>query len=331
MGKNGTKDMEEKYMYKLINNFIKNDKDENYSICREERQYALYLHNVLFKNKKKPIEKLTERDVSPILSACGFKEGDVIQEVFYEASFMRDFFWRDRWLAYSEKENLKTIFSNKSYPWEKKEKPYIEAPEKRFNYLLLEYVLEYVLKNDRQVAKEEIRETKKILLRQIIEKDIEMPCGLLDLNLGRTAGQKRMKETINELRKRKEKDMANLIDMGRKYVKVMMNIKPDIAVIYSRGEQEEKNFHLRFLECKFESPESDYKSIGKTQTDVQDMVADFLCKKIDIRIDDSKEKIVWKNKIDKSIVVRFIRNEEILEEPQIEIKDLIKENNKIFE
>ena len=58
------------------------------SVCREERQFALYLHNVLlcigagkFKDKKKEI-----------LEACGLPPEAHIKYVFYEATFMRDIF-----------------------------------------------------------------------------------------------------------------------------------------------------------------------------------------------------------------------------------------------
>ena len=79
-----------------IDNYINNE----CSICREERQYALYLSNVLRYYGKNPKNKTTNRigdneKVKNIFKACGFNDVDlkniVIENVFYEATFMRDF------------------------------------------------------------------------------------------------------------------------------------------------------------------------------------------------------------------------------------------------
>ena len=84
-----------------IDNYVK----DNLSICREERQYALYLSNVLRYYGKNPSGKPANRigndaEVKKIFIACGFKENEldnvVIENVFYEATFMRDFFERNR-------------------------------------------------------------------------------------------------------------------------------------------------------------------------------------------------------------------------------------------
>lgn len=63
---------------------------DEYSVCREERQYALFLNNILLKYRK------WEDKVSAIYTACGIPEDAEILNVFYEATFMRDIFERNR-------------------------------------------------------------------------------------------------------------------------------------------------------------------------------------------------------------------------------------------
>ena len=69
-----------------IENYI-SDKD---SICREERQYALFLCNVLRYYKR------SDGKVKNIFDACGIPSGAEIENVFYEAAFMRDYFHKSR-------------------------------------------------------------------------------------------------------------------------------------------------------------------------------------------------------------------------------------------
>ena len=63
------------------------------SICREERQYALYLNNVLMNIKGKiEGEKPLSKEDYEILTACALPKDVRIEHVFYEATFMRDIF-----------------------------------------------------------------------------------------------------------------------------------------------------------------------------------------------------------------------------------------------
>lgn len=61
-------------------------------------------------------------------------------------------------------------------------------------------------------------------------------------------------------------------------IKCMMEAKPDIAVLYEKDDKQ----YLLFLECKFEYGESSYsnkdKSNRKKQSEIQWMIADFLCR-----------------------------------------------------
>lgn len=65
------------------------------SVCREERQYALYLSNILrYYNTES--RRSAVPDVKKIFNACAIPPDAAIDEVFIEASFMRDYFERNR-------------------------------------------------------------------------------------------------------------------------------------------------------------------------------------------------------------------------------------------
>lgn len=74
-----------------IENFIW----DNHSICREERQYALFLYNILRKYSSMEIRRNLKDEekekIEHIFFICQLEHADV-EQVFYEASFMRDFF-----------------------------------------------------------------------------------------------------------------------------------------------------------------------------------------------------------------------------------------------
>ena len=67
---------------------------DNNSICREERQYALYLNNILRKFST-PLKRARCEEVQKIFNVCRIPQDASIQHVFYEATFMRDFFQRN--------------------------------------------------------------------------------------------------------------------------------------------------------------------------------------------------------------------------------------------
>ncbi len=100
MGDNKDKNMN------LLDRYI----DEQDPICREERQYALFLYNYLCSMKKG--EDAGHEEIRKQLFGT---ESVEIEEVYYEATFMRDLFF-----------------------WDKKQKEW----EQRFNQYLLEYVKE---------------------------------------------------------------------------------------------------------------------------------------------------------------------------------------------
>jgi hypothetical protein len=81
---------------------------DEFSICREERQYALYLYNVLKKYRKKE-ERTGNVKVKDIFDMCKIPSEATVKDVFYEVTFMRDIFEKDRKIKNEEKrfnENL---------------------------------------------------------------------------------------------------------------------------------------------------------------------------------------------------------------------------------
>lgn len=75
-------------------NFVKNMETE-YSVCREERQYAVFLYNILCYYRRPERRCQQAQD---IFEVCGLKDA-ILEQVFYEAAFMRDFFERNRRLV----------------------------------------------------------------------------------------------------------------------------------------------------------------------------------------------------------------------------------------
>ncbi len=230
-----------------IDNYINNE----FSICREERQYALYLSNVLRYYGKNPKNKTTNRigdneKVKNIFKACGFNDVDlkniVIENVFYEATFMRDFFERNRRKCLSlttDPEKLKEIYKQKTFT---REQDVIINYDESFNRKLIEFCINEDEKID-DVKKKELKEK----LSDIHEKHFGMKNGSKEI-------PGNYKEYENKIR-------------------AMMNSKPDLAVIYHFGEKNEEK-GLLFLECKFESGEA--KKDGALQTDIQGLIAKFL-------------------------------------------------------
>lgn len=114
-----------------IEHFIQDE----YSICREERQYAVFLYNILRKYHSK--DKRIEKDVVHIFDACNIPPEAEIQSVFYEATFMRDFFERNRRRALSK--NLESTLLNKTFSLSNCN---IKDRDRSFNSKLITYVAE---------------------------------------------------------------------------------------------------------------------------------------------------------------------------------------------
>lgn len=113
-----------------IDNYI----SDEYSICREERQFALYLHNILLKYRY--VDSRTDSKIAHIFSACELEECE-IEYVFYEVAFLRDFFMRNRILAFSKSENYEKTLIQKTFTI----KDHYISQERSFNAKLLEYCI----------------------------------------------------------------------------------------------------------------------------------------------------------------------------------------------
>ena len=294
---------------------------DNNSICREERQYALYLSNVLRKYST-PLKRARREDIQKIIKVCEIPDDATIQYVFYEATFMRDFFQRNRRIQFffanvgekniediKTKEVIKDFWKNSEYKRKKRSICKKMNIEKSFNKKLFEYC--YKVQFQKQID--------KIVLDEIFnDNDIE------DVYYEEVHyGINRKEEEILEIVKMKNLFKLSEEEVNSFYSKLreMMNSKPDIAVIY-----ENKGTHyLLFLECKFESTESTSPS-GTSQTDIQWHIADFLCKSgffgnVTIEVAESM------NKEKKSVKVVFSRS---CDKDTIEIASLIKLEQQIF-
>lgn len=178
-------------------------------ICREERQYAVFLYNILKYYGKRAEVKLGN-SYSEVLSYIFKKLGLLdakVEAVYYEATFMRDLHKIDK---------------------------------KAFNERLYEFVL------------------KEFEIKKIPDAFIEND-SLKEYNLGARVAQQYFNENPQ---------------MGSLF-RVLMNCKPDIAVVYTTKEER----YLKFIECKYESKEKIYKLDEKNiikQVDAQKKILKYL-------------------------------------------------------
>lgn len=285
-----------------IENFI----SDKYSICREERQYVLFLYNVL-RYYSTPKSREGKMDVQKIFTACGLDEEVVVVEhVFYEATFMRDFFERNRRLRYSSEEDWESKLLNKEFT-PNNENSEIES----FNKELIQFVYKKMCEE-----------------RKIEAGELEIDSPEIDRNLGQNMKEfEKIKIGKGEL---DERD----IEWIKYRVKWMMNAQPDIVVVYHKREEKTRKY-LLFIECKFLSDESSYpfylgniKEENVKQRQVQWMIAKFLCNYLNknnnrniIELSSGMEK-------DKSRLVKFARK--YVNDEEILIEQLIKLNDEIF-
>ena len=281
----------------MINRFdcsIENYIRDGYSICREERQYNLYLYNILRKYRNPESRK--EEEVGHIFECCGLKNA-VVENVFYEATFMRDFFMRNRVLANeTDATELETILQQDKSP-----------------------------NSDHKVDVDKSFDAK--LIRFCEAENIENPKGKIDeMNYGHWNNKDKIK-TLKVDGSKGDKD-AYIRCMRR-----MMNAKPDLAVIY----KEQGSRYLLFLECKFESNEQQYKCNSEIEKELclnqrrlQGSIARFLCEQILVNDGICVSERMQGREAVESKMVRFTREEEESQD-KIPISVLIRLNDLIFE
>ncbi|MCM1257100.1 MAG: hypothetical protein NC307_04525 [Roseburia sp.] len=276
-----------------IENFI----CDEVSICREERQYAVFLYNILQKYRD-PDSRKGKTKVQEIFQACGLEGNVVVEHVFYEATFMRDFFERDRRLRLSNESEWPEKLKNKKFTPSKGN----VLSEKSFNEELIRYVWKW--------GKEDEKDGD----------EIEMEYAKLEHNLGQEKiGDDKLSINGKEVPETKKKWILYR-------VRWMMNAKPDIAVIYRTSDGQN---YLLFLECKFNFGESSYSYEDETgkqvmkQSEIQWRVADFLKQYLGgIEVANCKKE-------KRSQLVKFVRKDK-KEDNEIQIEDLIEMNKEMF-
>lgn len=196
------------------------------SVCREERQFALYLHNVLLGIGAGKLENGKKE----ILEACGLPEDAHIERVFYEATFMRDIF-----------------------------EPVADV--RPFNIALMNYI--------------RTRHPFEMSVGQVLELSVFFNAR------GRNDGKPQAPQVLSDIRLgRVTDDQIKNLKVGNDakdalwIARTMMKSKPDLAVVYKKGEA---RLFLKFIECKYTSDES-----GKDikQTEAQKLIAGFLCEQV---------------------------------------------------
>ncbi len=229
-------------------------------VCREERQYALFLYSRLLQM----VEQEHQKD-DIILKACGLPvdDGMCIRSVAYEATYMRDFFWKDRELREDRKVQEKKKLDYEETLGE-------ETQEDCFNRKLYEYVR-----------------------TQLEGEGVNCKECLSQIPMNRNLGGKIAWGTVDE----------RIV----KYLREMMNSKPDIAIYYKYNGKE----YLKFLECKYLSNVKKYE--GVSQLEIQKRICDFLCRWIGITSGGSS-------------LVRFKEENSQQEDNVLELKELIPKN-----
>lgn len=278
-------------------------------ICREERQYALFLYMIFIKAKNG--EELS-KDESDVVKACLGIEANKqfkINQVFYEAALMRDAFEDDR--QKNDNKNKKN-----TYHPDYNVKCRYGVSEKSFNEELLtglfdenkgfEFAEDIYKKN---IDKKNIEEIFKKIPRYY--------------NLKNLTGFDSPNKIIHIARHNAEADLIKCDDDFSYFVLLeahnMMNAKPDIMVIYETDKTDKQETYYKCLECKYTSEEEN--NINYKQTRTQCNILRFLFS-------------ADKNKIDVNII-RFVDDEKSprpkndndgnLVETQISLSVLIKQ------
>jgi len=366
-------------IYNYMRFYKEGDKEDDKAkecppICREERQYALYLSNVLRYYGKDPENKTTNRigdneKVKNIFKACGFNDVDlkniVIENVYYEATFMRDFFERNRryYLA-KDKAHPEVEYSKEPFQHE----DFIVSIKNSFNYELLVYCSNIINKppdktkdqiaesKDNYIIAERNYGGKDNFIIELKSKDSESESKKQKINKLNEEGLKILQE-INITKVDEEDSKENpkgfeKWNLFKTLVRAMMNAKPDLAIIYKEKDKNDIR-KLLFIECKYCSGESYYKydvykyDKNNNQTKavetirqraVQGYIAEFLCQfcqdsgymngvQVSELMDNKEPKKVNEGEY-QSYLVKFVTAS--AKDGEINIKDLIELEEDIF-
>ena len=214
-------------------------------VCREERQFALFLYLAFLEKKKGNLDPWITELVKFCLEE---KEQDpIIEEVYYEATLMRDYFAGCKKRSGSEAEE--------------------------FNRGLLHFCLDFLPCGKERADK-------------CIEELTENCGGRMDCHLGTKKVKDAIKKrypNIKAIMKNETEDVPQLYEKAcLDIARMMMNATPDLLVIYRIGGER----YAKALECKYQSGQGTYEDVLgvgiKMQYFIQECVMSFLFGKNDL-------------------------------------------------
>lgn len=214
-------------------------------VCREERQFALFLYLAFLEKKKGNLDPWITELVKFCLEE---KEQDpIIEEVYYEATLMRDYFAGCKKRSGSEAEE--------------------------FNRGLLHFCLDFLPCGKERADK-------------CIEELTEGCGGRMDCHLGTKKVKDAIKKrypNIKAIMKNETEDVPQLYEKAcLDIARMMMNATPDLLVIYRIGGER----YAKALECKYQSGQGTYEDVLgvgiKMQYFIQECVMSFLFGKNDL-------------------------------------------------
>ena len=215
-------------------------------ICREERQYALFLYNI-FLHAKNHAESLSDFE-KEIINLCLFEkeakydsEDTSIDHIFFEVTILRDYFRKERDPIVMEnlgKKKFSDDDTNKLVNHLKETKKTL-ATLPLFNKRLLGFLG---------------------LCNTFLELCSKYP-ELALYNLGATNGKK-LKDSQALFKIYEDANSRNDAKTRFHLAGIMMNAKPDILVVFSKNGKQ----FAKALECKYESDNSKYKDKDEHST-----------------------------------------------------------------
>ena len=222
-------------------------------ICREERQFALFLYNKLLNMVGKDYKSIEDNDKDIYLKIFDLDKENIpdntpkLLKVYYEVTFMRDFFYKEK-LRYKGRDNQNLNNDN--------------GKKMSFNHKLYKFTLDRFYNNGDLSSIIEIPDCLKNLnIFPSVEYN-NFKCVDFYRNL---EDNYKVLPKINYGSNAKDGDGKNVLPCFiRKFMRAMMNSKPDIGLIYfdSVGKK-----HLKFLECKYLSPEGAVQLIDDKNND----------------------------------------------------------------
>ena len=255
--------------------------DDGIRVCREERQYALFLYNILL---AKMMGCSTNETAEKIINNCIIgKDNDCkdmfsLDAVYYEVTFMRDYFIKDRERIFSECGiDSKNISSNI------KKMKFVIDEDSAYNNSFNEYLIKFVL------GKMNVPGYKK---------EVEEALGDLKFhNLGNREVKRVIKEKWGPDCKSYAEDQDTRAVYNAMYMaSAMMQSKPDIAVIYHKKDNKKK---LRLFECKYLSNETLKNELSQRM--IQSYISEFICS--------LSNNIKSDTIIDRNHIIRFVDEE----------------------